>query len=281
MNETLSTVDGRNVLRMERRLAHPPEKVWRAITEPGHLSQWYPFDVVEMDLRVGGKILFDDKHGTVMDAVITELDPPRIFAFSEHAPASMFREIDDLVHLELRPEAAGCLLIFTHVFDDRAAAASYASGWQVCLDVLEMVVDGKPVQLPGDDMAELHHAYIERFGLAEGTAEKTADGWQVRFERQLTKPIDEVWALLDGSAATVGAPAPQPFVDGRAHGVVTAVEAPTSLEFEDGGRVRWELSRGTGHGARLVVVETGLADPDAALASWRAHIERLATRLLA
>jgi uncharacterized protein YndB with AHSA1/START domain len=280
MNETLSTVDGRNVLRMERRLAHPAEKVWRAITEPDHLSRWYPFEVTEMDLRVGGKILFDDRHGTIMDAVITELDPPRTFAFSEHAPASMPRESDDLVHFALRPDDPGCLLIFTYVFDDRPAAASYAAGWQTCIDALESTLDGRPVRWPEGNMADLHQAYVETFGLAEGAAEKTADGWRVRFERQLTKPIDEVWALLDGPAATVGAPAPRPFGDGETQGVVTAVEPPAVLEFEDGGTVRWELSQGTGHGARLVLTHTGLPEPDSALASWRTRVETLAKRLL-
>ena len=34
--------DGRWRLRFTRALAHPPEKVWRAITEPEHLAQWFP-----------------------------------------------------------------------------------------------------------------------------------------------------------------------------------------------------------------------------------------------
>src|SRR5439155_20424380 len=34
VNGTLWTEQGRQVLRFERRLAHPVEKVWRAITEP-------------------------------------------------------------------------------------------------------------------------------------------------------------------------------------------------------------------------------------------------------
>ena len=37
MNATLRTVDDRAVLRMERRLAHPPEKVWRALTDAGRV----------------------------------------------------------------------------------------------------------------------------------------------------------------------------------------------------------------------------------------------------
>src|SRR3954447_12743839 len=36
---------GRWRLRFERRLAHPPERVWRAITEPDDLRAWFPFDI--------------------------------------------------------------------------------------------------------------------------------------------------------------------------------------------------------------------------------------------
>ena len=32
-------------LRFERRLAHPPEKVWRALTEPEHLAAWFPSEI--------------------------------------------------------------------------------------------------------------------------------------------------------------------------------------------------------------------------------------------
>lgn len=42
MTETLDAADGHSVLTMERRLKHPPEKVWRAITEPERLSDWSP-----------------------------------------------------------------------------------------------------------------------------------------------------------------------------------------------------------------------------------------------
>ncbi len=34
--------DGRWQLRFERTLPHPPEKVWRALTEPQHLARWFP-----------------------------------------------------------------------------------------------------------------------------------------------------------------------------------------------------------------------------------------------
>lgn len=322
-SETLTTADGRPVLRIERRLAHPRDKVWRAITEPEQLSRWYPFRATALDLRIGGAIRFDDGHGTTMDAIVTELDPPRLFAFSSRAPSMMTRESEDLVRFELSPDGAGCRLVFTHIFDDRFAAASYASGWRVCLDGLAAVADGRPVE-PAYPEPEMHDAYVEKFGLDEGTYSETADGWLVRFERQLTRPADRVWAGLLGAAgfrateagaekgAAAGPPAgpgpergaepeqgaePEPggaVPPGFAHsklaaGTVTSVKAPALLEYEwrsgdrPAGRVRWELSAGTGHGARLVLTQTGPkdlpAERSAALRAWRAHLARLAKAL--
>ena len=57
MNGTLHAGEGRFVLRFERRLAHPLEKVWAALTDPAELGHWFPQDV-EADLRPGGTIRF-------------------------------------------------------------------------------------------------------------------------------------------------------------------------------------------------------------------------------
>jgi uncharacterized protein YndB with AHSA1/START domain len=292
MNGKLLSLDGRPAVRLERRLDHPPEKVWRALTEADQLSQWYPFRAIEMDLRVGGKIRFDDGEGMTMDAVITEFDPPRCFAFSEHAPAEMVRESDDLVRFELHPQDNGCLLIFTHLFDDRPAAASYVTGWTGCLDALETVLAGRTVEWTPAPV-ELYEAYVAAFGLNAGTAEGTADGWRVRFDRQLRRvSVDEVWALLHHSGGTpvLGGSVPPAFtIANLPTGVITAVEPPTLLEYtwevagRPGGRVRWELSDGPG-GARITLIQSGpneLAELQAvALAAWQNHIEALVRRLL-
>ena len=39
---TLDRDGERFVLTFRRRLAHPPERVWRALTEPEHLEHWFP-----------------------------------------------------------------------------------------------------------------------------------------------------------------------------------------------------------------------------------------------
>ena len=76
-----------------------------------------------------------------------------------------------------------------------------------------------------------------------------------------------------------------------AHVIVTEVEDGTMLEYEwrlggqPAGRVRVLLGQGTGHGARLVLTQTGPADRDAeratALTAWREHVERLVGTLAA
>lgn len=277
MNETLSTADGRSVLHVERRLAHPPEKVWRALTEPAHLSQWFPSDM-ELDLTVGGKVsfIFRNGEGPNLDGVITELDPPRALAYTWG---------DSRLRWELRPEGEGCLLTLVQTFDDRPAAASFAAGWNLCLDAMDTALSGRPAGAAAD-WAALHEAFVESFGLGEGTSEVTDGGWRVRFERQLTRPVDAVWAALRGPGTlAAGDPVPQAFTNPAIDaGAVTAVEAPALLEYDwrraghPAGRVRWQLSDGNG-GARLVLTQTGPAEASeeraTALTAWRTRIAQL------
>ncbi|MCO1576123.1 SRPBCC family protein [Crossiella sp. SN42] len=125
--DTTRLPDGRLALRIERHLSHPPEKVWRALTTPEHLSAWYPFPAVELDLRTGGVIRFDNGEGGTLDGEITDVDPPKVFAF---------REVDDHLRLELHDQPPGCLLVLTHTFAETAGYENYTTGWHNCLDAL-------------------------------------------------------------------------------------------------------------------------------------------------
>ncbi|ADB51803.1 SRPBCC family protein [Conexibacter woesei] len=215
MNETLVRSGGRNVLRVERRVAHPPEKVWRAVTEPAELSAWFPSPVELDELRAGAEIRFvGDGFGSA--GTIAEVDPPRVFAFDWEG---------ELLRFELAPDGdAGCLLVFTHTFDDRAGAASFAAGWDACLDALDGLLDGidPPAQPP--EMSAAHEAFVRRFGLDEGALEETTDGgWRIRFERQLTRHAPDAWPLMSAAASA----------DGE---WPTTVDEPRLLETEhDGG----------------------------------------------
>jgi uncharacterized protein YndB with AHSA1/START domain len=291
MNETLTTDGGRNVLRMERRLHHPVEKVWRALTEPSELGHWFPTNV-EVDLVVGGKVRFvehSDEYPS-LDGEITDLDPPRLIAYTWDT---------DHLRWELEPDGDGCRLTLIHTFDDRYGAASFATGWTECLVALDLRLDGKPIPQDGDHedaglgrFADRHERFVEEFGLAEGTVRRTGEGWVVRFERQLVRPVDAVWSLLTGGdEVAVGARPPEGFTTERLPaGPVVAVDPPASLDYrwpaegDPAGRVRWELSPGAG-GARLVVahtIPTSLGEyRPTALDAWRSHIADLARRVVA
>jgi uncharacterized protein YndB with AHSA1/START domain len=268
VNERLTREGDATVLHMRRPLAHPPEKVWMAITDPAHLRHWFPADM-EMELEQGAKIrfAFREGEGPPGEGEITELDPPRVFAFTWD---------DNHLRWELHPDGAGCVLELRHTFGDRPGAASFATGWEFCVDALAAILDGREPAAP-DGYQERHERRVAEFGLLEGTVE---DG-VVRFVRQFPYPAGMVWdALTDGS--------PEPVEGGRAPercanravppGPVTALDPGRLLEFESGGggRVRWELTGGPGGGRVILTQPVGGADPAGPLAAWHTHLELLA-----
>ncbi|GII78785.1 hypothetical protein Sru01_37670 [Sphaerisporangium rufum] len=266
MRETLETVDGRSVLRMERRLPHPPDRVWRALTEPAELAHWFPTPA-RIEPRAGGEVVYGEPGGDVGE--VRDFQPPHLLAFTWGG---------DLLRWEVRPDGDGALLILRHTFDDRFGAPSFAAGWHSCLDALAAALAGTAPADGSRDMAALLEKYIDVLGMAAGTADD--DG--VRFERQLSRPIPEVWDALGGTPT--GGRVPAGFTVAEFPPLEVAdVKAPRLLEYDARpGRVRWELREGTGHGARLVLTHT--CPPEhrrAALAAWQDHLTGLARRLLA
>ena len=174
MNGTLTTVSGKPALRFERRLKHPVEKVWKAITDPAELAHWFPQRVegatsVDGEIFVPGARLrfpFDEK--VVMDGEVVpdfegevlEVDPPRVLAYTWG---------EDVLRFELTPDGAGCLLVFTDTIVDRGKAARDGSGWHVCLDGLEARLDGSAP--PAEDhWTALYRGYTASFGPEASTA---------------------------------------------------------------------------------------------------------------
>ncbi|ADB32620.1 Activator of Hsp90 ATPase 1 family protein [Kribbella flavida DSM 17836] len=272
MSETLTTENGRTVLRMERRLAHPPEKVWRALTDPAELAHWYPA-LVEADLRLDGRIVFtfadgeddfvDDPDNT---GVIRAYDPPRLLEFTWGSEVQRW---------EVTPTAEGCVLALTSTYDDRASSASLTSGWILCLDALDKALGGSAV--PREHYSVLHEHFVKQFGLDDG---ELRDDGSLRFERQLTAPKEEVWSRLAGGAEpAAGSLPPVGFVaKGIDPGPATEAAEPARLSYPwQHGTVTWKLRDGNG-GARLVVTLTGPAAEHRA--AWRELIESLAAEVV-
>jgi uncharacterized protein YndB with AHSA1/START domain len=152
MDGTLTTIDGRPALRFERRLAHPIERVWRAITEPDELEAWFVARP-EWRPRVGETFNAMDQDGEV-----TDVDPPNLLAWNWGG---------ELFRFELSPDGDGSLLVFTHVFDDRKFGAQHATGWEVHFARLDALLAGGALSEAEamEEWAEIHERYAERFGL--------------------------------------------------------------------------------------------------------------------
>ncbi|WJV47854.1 SRPBCC family protein [Streptomyces flavofungini] len=290
---TAADDDGRYALRMERRLGRPPAEVWDALTRPERLAHWFPSEV-RVELVQGGAVEFvfpAEAHGageggeagdagaaaeSGMTGVVTDLDEPRLFAFTWG---------EDHLRWEIAPdpETGGALLTLVHTFGDRFGAPSFGAGWHLCLTALGAHLDGDAPDPAVEtvDKGELHEAYLEQFDLGGGEITGTRT---VRFERQLVRDAEAVWAeLTQGVGVSEGLLAPVGLAaEGVPPGPVTEVRAPVLCAYASpaGGSVRWKLGAGTGYGARLVLTHTGAADARAALAAWHARLELLAGRLL-
>jgi uncharacterized protein YndB with AHSA1/START domain len=288
VSETLLTEDGRTVLRLRRRLAHPPERVWPALVEPGRLSAWFPARV-ELDgpgerLAAGAKLrfVFEAGEGPTATGLVTALDeagPPKVVEFTWG---------DDRLRWEAHPDEGGTLLVLEHTFADRWGAASFAAGWHTCVAGLAAALAG--TQAPAGDPFTLHEAFLHALELDGGWVETSGDGWVARVERQLTAPVEAAWAALTGGAEPEpGQAPPAPATSAAVPALdLVAVDPGRALEYGWGrpgqseGTVRWALAEGTGHGARLHLAQRGPgAAPDAALAAWRLPVELLAARCLA
>lgn len=141
-------------LRFTRVLAHSPQEVWRAITEPEHLVAWFPHTIVG-DWVVGGPLRFESEGGA-FDGEVLACDEPALLEF---------RWGTDTIRLEIEPHEHGCTLTLIDTIDELGKAARDGAGWHVCLDQLEGELDGSaPNWTTSTRWREVHPGYVARFG---------------------------------------------------------------------------------------------------------------------
>jgi uncharacterized protein YndB with AHSA1/START domain len=149
---------GRWRLRFERELPHPPEKVWQALTEPEHLSAWFPTDI-EGERASGAPLRFKFRNGEgpTIDGQMVVYDPPRILELSWGD--------EETLRFELESAGGGTLLTFVNTMGQLGKAARDAAGWHASLDLLASHLDGQSPPLdPRERWSQVHKAYVERFG---------------------------------------------------------------------------------------------------------------------
>lgn len=94
---------------VEREFAHPPEKIWRALTQPHLIAEW----LMKNDFApvVGHRFNLSGEWGGVLDCEVVEIEPNRTLAytwnFANDDPAFA---LESVVTFTLTPTRSGAIL---------------------------------------------------------------------------------------------------------------------------------------------------------------------------
>ena len=172
------TDEGLDEIRFERRLAHPIEKVWAALTERGELIKWWGDATLELvegaDFKLRWLNTDDEGNAVAMNATIASLDPPRLLeTVGVWASTSQSGESIDERHAvlrwELEADGDDTVLRFTNVVElTDEERAMVPGGWHYHLDALATALDGGTVDLadPWEAAEGLHAAYRAKLSSA-------------------------------------------------------------------------------------------------------------------
>src|SRR3989454_6611770 len=127
----------------ERRIRHPTQVVWEALTESEHLARWY-MTRARLDARQGGSI--DYWSGPARYHVTGKIlvwQPPRVFEhdWNVEPRKELPKGEKSIVRWELTPDGDGTILRITHKRLTRPTAIGFVSGIHAFLDRLEDELD--------------------------------------------------------------------------------------------------------------------------------------------
>jgi uncharacterized protein YndB with AHSA1/START domain len=170
-----ATVNESGILRMERVLPAPIERVWAYLAEPDKRAAWLAGGT--MAQAPGGRFELHFDHTRLSD----EAAPERFNACNEQQTATSHIVQIEAPHLltmtwdeggpaesevsfELTPEGAHATrLVLTHRrLPDRKQRLSHASGWHAHLDVLDAVLQGRKPDPFWTNFAALEAGYEKR-----------------------------------------------------------------------------------------------------------------------
>jgi uncharacterized protein YndB with AHSA1/START domain len=145
-------------LRFTRRLAHPPEKVWQAIVDPAQRRAWFP-DTAIGDFEQPGATLRFEHEGGAFEPFAGEVRAVEPLRFVE------FTWGTDVIRIELEPRDDGCLLTLLDTIDEVGKAARDGAGWHLCLDKLDLALDGRaPEWSDQERWRAVHGDYVRALG---------------------------------------------------------------------------------------------------------------------
>jgi uncharacterized protein YndB with AHSA1/START domain len=127
---------------VEREISHPPEKIWRALTQPHLIAEW----LMKNDFQpvVGHRFSLSGQWGGVLDCEVLAVEPPRTLAYTwNFANENAAFDLKSVVTFTLTPTPAGTLLRMEQQGfrpDQKQAFGGAQAGWRQFFAKLEEVL---------------------------------------------------------------------------------------------------------------------------------------------
>ena len=135
---TATATETRSVT-VEREMPHPPEKLWRALTQPHLIEEW----LMKNDFAptIGHRFNLRGEWGGVLDCEVLEIEPNETLSYSwDFAHDDPAFALKSVVTFTLTPTARGTLLRVEQTGfrpDQKQAFGGAKLGWQQFLGKLE------------------------------------------------------------------------------------------------------------------------------------------------
>ncbi|APE25225.1 MULTISPECIES: SRPBCC family protein [Streptomyces] len=126
-------------------IAHPPQAVWRALTDPELHARWWAAGDVRAE--VGHRFTLDMGQWGRQECEVLAVEPERLLSYS-FAPGSL----DTTITWRLEPEGTGTRLFLDHAGFDldsplgKAAFEGMGRGWPALLRRIEKMLADTPQQ---------------------------------------------------------------------------------------------------------------------------------------
>lgn len=129
----------RNTVVVEREFSHPPEKLWRALTQPHFIEEWLMKNDFKAEL--GHQFKLKGEWGGVLDCEVLKIETEKKLVYSwNYAHEDTAYNLESVVTFTLTPTPSGTLLRMEQSGfrpDQKQALGGANVGWRRYFDKLE------------------------------------------------------------------------------------------------------------------------------------------------
>jgi uncharacterized protein YndB with AHSA1/START domain len=137
----MTATDARSVV-IEREFPHPPEKIWRALTQPHLIEEWLMKN--DFSPRVGHRFNLRGEWGGVLDCEVLTVEPNRMLSYTwNFAHEDAAYNLRSVVTFTLTPTRTGTHLRMEQAGfgpEQKQAYGGAKAGWQQFFAKLEQIL---------------------------------------------------------------------------------------------------------------------------------------------